>query len=62
MAGVLENLHIQDGELITQPTDAEACFGVTESGEFLSSAVKMEANVQDRYAHPVTRMYQSTET
>ncbi len=44
--GVLENLHIQDGELITQPTDAEACFGVTESGEFLSSSVKMEANVQ----------------
>ena len=44
--GVLENLHIQDGELITQPTDAEACFGVTESGEFLSSAVKMEASVQ----------------
>ena len=44
--GVLENLHIQDGELITQPTDAEACFGVTESGEFLSSSVKMEANVR----------------
>lgn len=44
--GVLENLHIQDGELITQPTDAEACFGVTESGEFLSSSVKMEASVQ----------------
>ena len=44
--GVLENLHIQDGELITQPTDTDACFGVTESGEFLSSAVKMEASVQ----------------
>ena len=44
--GVLENLHIQDGELITQPTDTEACFGVTESGEFLSSTVQMEANVQ----------------
>ena len=44
--GVLENLHIQDGELITQPTDAEACFGVTESGEFLSSSVKMEASVR----------------
>ena len=44
--GVLENLHIQDGELITQPTDTEACFGVTESGEFLSSAVRMEASVQ----------------
>ena len=44
--GVLENLHIQDGELITQPTDTEACFGVTESGEFLSSSVQMNANLQ----------------
>ena len=44
--GVLENLHIQDGELITQPTDTDACFGVTESGEFLSTPVKMEANIQ----------------
>ena len=44
--GVLENLHIQDGELITQPTDTEACFGVTESGEFLSSDVQMEASIQ----------------
>ncbi len=43
--GVLENLHIQDGELITQPTDTEACFGVTESGEFLSSPVQMEASI-----------------
>ena len=46
--GVLENLHIQDGELITQPTDIEACFGVTESGEFLSSPVQMKASVQIR--------------
>ena len=44
--GVLENLHIQDGELITQPTDTEACFGVTDTGEFLSTPVKMEASVQ----------------
>ncbi len=44
--GVLENLHIQDGELITQPTDTEACFGVTESGEFLSTPVQMKASVQ----------------
>jgi len=44
--GVLENLHIQDGELITQPTDTDACFGVTESGEFLSTPVKMEASIQ----------------
>ena len=44
--GVLENLHIQDGELITQPTDTEACFGVTESGDFLSSSVEMKASVE----------------
>ena len=44
--GVLENLHIQDGELITQPTDTEACFGVTEAGEFLSTPVQMKASVQ----------------
>ncbi len=44
--GVLENLHIQDGELITQPTDTEACFGVTNAGEFLSSPVQMEASIQ----------------
>ena len=44
--GVLESLHIQDGELITHPTDTEACFGVTESGEFLSTPVKMKASVQ----------------
>ena len=44
--GVLENLHIQDGELVTQPTDTDACFGVTESGEFLSTPVKMQANIQ----------------
>lgn len=44
--GVLENLHIQDGELVTQPTDTEACFGVTESGEFLSTPVQMKASIQ----------------
>ncbi len=43
--GVLENLHIQDGELMTQPTDTEACFGVTDSGEFLSGPVELEAAV-----------------
>ncbi len=43
--GVLENLHIQDGELMTQPTDTAACFGVTDSGEFLSGPVEMEAAV-----------------
>ena len=44
--GVLESLHVQDGELITQPTDTEACFGVTESGEFLSTPVEMKASLQ----------------
>ncbi len=43
--GVLENIYIQDGELITQPTDNDACFGVTESGEFISTPVKMKANI-----------------
>jgi len=43
--GVLENLHIQDGELITQPTDSEACFGVTEAGAFRSWPVEMKAAV-----------------
>ncbi|MCY4401177.1 MAG: phosphodiester glycosidase family protein [Candidatus Poribacteria bacterium] len=44
--GVLESLHVQDGELITHPTDTDACFGVTETGEFLSSPVKMKSNLQ----------------
>ena len=44
--GVLENLHIQDGELMTQPTDIDACFGVTDSGEFLSTPVQMKASLQ----------------
>ncbi len=44
--GVLENLHIQEGELVTQPTDTDACFGVTEAGEFLSSSVEMQASLQ----------------
>ena len=57
--GVLENLHIQDGELITQPTDTEACFGVTESGEFLSSSVQMNANLQIGTHTAATRLYQS---
>ena len=44
--GVLESLHIQDGELITQPTDTDACFGVTDTGNFLSTPVQMKANIQ----------------
>ena len=43
--GVLENLHIQNGELMTQPTDLEACFGVTDKGEFLIGPVQMKATV-----------------
>ena len=41
--GVLESLHIQDGELVTQPTDLEACFGVTDEREFLIGPVEMQA-------------------
>lgn len=44
--GVLESLHIQDGELITQPTDTDACFGVTDNGDFLSTPVQMKATIQ----------------
>ena len=44
--GALENLHIQAGELMTQPaSDEEACFGVTSDGEFLIGPVEMEAVV-----------------
>lgn len=44
--GALENLHIQAGELMTQPaSDREACFGVTSEGEFLIGPVEMEATV-----------------
>ena len=44
--GALENLHIQAGELMTQPaSDKEACFGVTSDGEFLIGPVEMEAVV-----------------
>ena len=44
--GALENLHIQAGELMTQPaSDQEACFGVTSDGEFLIGPVEMEAVV-----------------
>lgn len=42
--GALENLHIQAGELMTQPaSDREACLGVTADGEFLIGPVEMEA-------------------
>ncbi len=43
--GALENLHIQNGELMTQPTDKEACFGVTADGDFLIGPVQMKATV-----------------
>ena len=42
----LENLHIQAGELMTQPaSDKEACFGVTSDGDFLIGPLEMEATV-----------------
>lgn len=44
--GALENLHIQAGELMTQPaSDKEAGFGVTSDGEFLIGPVEMDAAV-----------------
>ena len=44
--GALENLHIQAGELMTQPaSDKDACFGVTSDGEFLIGPVEMDAAV-----------------
>ena len=44
--GALESLHIQAGELMTQPaSDKEACFGVTSEGDFLIGPVEMEATV-----------------
>ncbi len=44
--GVLESLHLQAGELITQPTDNAACFGVTETGEFVSTPVELVASLK----------------
>ena len=44
--GVLENLHIQNYELITQPTDSTSCFGVTHTGAFLIDDVKMQAQAE----------------
>ncbi len=44
--GALENLHIEAGELMTQPaSDKEACFGVTSDGDFLIGPLEMEATV-----------------
>jgi hypothetical protein len=44
--GALENLHIEAGELMTQPaSDKEACFGVTSDGDFLIGSVEIEAAV-----------------
>ena len=53
--GALENLHIQAGELMTQPaSDKEACFGVTSDGEFLIGPVEMEAvMVVGTYSFPL---------
>jgi len=43
--GVIENLHIQNGKVISPPND-HACFGVTKSGEFLMGNVKMNLSVK----------------
>ena len=53
--GALENLHIQTGELLTQPaSDNEACFGVTSDGDFLIGPVEMEAVVTfGEYSYPL---------
>ena len=44
-SGVLENLHIQDGELMTQPVTGDSCFGVTNKGDFLIGPVQMQGKV-----------------
>jgi len=45
--GVVHNLHIQNGMLISPPNHY-ACFGVTESGEFIMEDVKMRISVKIR--------------
>jgi len=44
--GVLNNLHVRDGELISQPSKGDACFGITSDGEFLAGSVKMKASLR----------------
>ena len=43
--GVIKNLHIQNGRVISPPDDY-ACFGVTKSGEFLMENVKMNLSIK----------------
>lgn len=45
LAGILHNLFIQNGELITSPISEPGwvCFGVTQNGEFLIGDVQMKA-------------------
>lgn len=45
-AGVLDNLHVRDGELISQPTKGDACFGITSEGKFLAGGVRMKASLR----------------
>ena len=43
--GVIENLHIQNGMLISPPNH-HACFGVTKAGEFLMGNVEMNISIK----------------
>ena len=43
--GVIRNLHIQNGRLISPP-GRYACFGVTKSGEFLMARAKMKMSIR----------------
>ncbi|HIE29064.1 TPA: phosphodiester glycosidase family protein [Candidatus Poribacteria bacterium] len=42
--GVIDNLHIQNGMLISPPNH-HACFGVTKTGEFLMGNLKMNISI-----------------
>lgn len=44
-AGILHNLFIQNGELITSPIPDWVCFGVTKDGDFLIGNVQLKANI-----------------
>ena len=48
LAGILHNLFIQNGELITSPISEPGwiCFGVTQNGEFLIGNAQMKATVR----------------
>ncbi|MFC1713124.1 phosphodiester glycosidase family protein [Candidatus Poribacteria bacterium] len=44
-AGVIHNLHIQN-RMVVSPPNRYACFGVTESGEFLMEDIKMNISIE----------------